>query len=633
MKSYRIAIPLFLLFFLWSGIVVSQWLEVPSLDLFIGGLLNRMVGDSSIFDLTVVFLTRESGDFLGVMMVVGICLFAFRKTFRFHGHTGRIAGHMILTSLFALLTYEMLDVVKTTIARPSPAEVLTGFRDATSIYNADVDLQDDYQVLSHRAALYYLFILGAVFRSRQFHWTFMALPLPLLLSRMIIGIDWFSGILAGILFGWLVAAVVTSPPVGRLYEKVEDGCERVWTRYVIFPRKVTYARLVERVVRSGRRRPFAGRASSRTDYLGDILRAYLMTTWGLAEPRSLRPPNKQRIYQVVDRQRMYAFKVCRAAESVKATRPRVLDVMHRLRQEGQPFAPAVIPTRDGTLYSLRDGRLCYLMEWIDGRPLDMSHPDELEEVTRLLARFHNATESHVEVGSLGPVEQFSQWADRFRRKVNALSALTANPALSNNGFLRRLMTEQVRSEAMFNMASFYLINDAVASKPCLIHGDPHPMNYVRTRQGRIMMIDTERIRTGYGFEDLSALLQRYMARFRWDFTLFRTSLDAYLDVRPLPRQEIVLLLAEILFPKRSIKVLEKVGQGPLGPKAHLRILRKHFELRNTSGQRERFFIQSAISYGIPMIGCLFDSERSFFAQAEGCVPSSLEDPPRPSTES
>ncbi|WP_180954439.1 CotS family spore coat protein [Bacillus sp. V5-8f] len=225
----------------------------------------------------------------------------------------------------------------------------------------------------------------------------------------------------------------------------------------------------------------------------------------------------------------------------------------RITCNGQSFVPA------------SDGNFYFLNEWIDGTESDIRKLDQLKEIMRLQAALH-----HCSVGfSPSPYAvirtKWHGWDKKYESAVEKLKSLYNEVKQQPESHLGSVFLET--APVMIKMADDgkkhlnatayqQVLNQAVIEKG-FIHGDFAYHNLIRSKDGKMHVIDFDYCSQNLRIHDVARFLRKVMQRANWDIDLNYTILQAYHEINPLCKEELEVLKAVMHLPKSYWKIVER----------------------------------------------------------------------------
>lgn len=587
-----------ILFGIWMGIISWEIGRLQSADMLVAKRANMLVGKSSAMDLTLIFLAEESGDYALTILAVVMAIAVIRRALVYRANPGVLFSHALYLGLALLVTYGIVETMNRSVSRPSPARVMTEYRDPGASYGIEYDANLKSLFPSRRVALtsVIFFLLWFRFGRRAL----MLLSPPLLVGgvHVAVGQSWPSEALAGTILGWMIASSFYFLGLNRLHVRVESLFERAYEEGVVrrtFRTIGRWAKTRNRDTRIGywdrEGNARRGAAPMPTDLL-----ALMNREWPAAEVELIGSGHKQKLFPVLRDGRPYALKVSRLnADRLKALE-RAIALVESCVKKKAIRTPSVLPSHSGKLFVPWNKRHVYLMEWVQGVTADVSNPDQCARVLRMLAAFHANAGAPPESAVLrahdvlrGELQQIQTDLTRCRRAARSLNRWLI-PESAEAASYSILLEDLHRAESLVHLAMLYQGAEKNSRNACYIHGDAHPMNYLFDEQEDPWLLDFDAIRPGFAFEDLEPPLDKCLRRHGWDPQLFEDLVAEYLAVRRIGNWELLVLLARLISPRHLAQALSGHPLGRLLPQRTnwLRLLKGNVEYSMMRGAREAF---------------------------------------------
>jgi Ser/Thr protein kinase RdoA (MazF antagonist)/membrane-associated phospholipid phosphatase len=562
--------------------------------------LNSVVGRSPSLDLTLIFLSENSGDFLLVGVIAAAIIGLLRRDKHRPLSIGNYAAAILYFGGITAVTYLLVEASDNYVSRPSPGAAVEAFRNPGSSFGIDWHPSRLSRFPSERAAILSMLFFLCLFRFGTRAVWMALLPIGVGILRVVVGRAWPTDVAAGYLLGWFVATSVYLVRGNRVYAALDRYLEGS-AAALAGERLVAYLRRKLSPLRA----PLGGRHRRPLQLPGSVA-DHLRENWNITEAKLLAPPHKGKVFAIEVAGKRLGFKVSRkrAAEADQLTA--LLHMAADLRRKGVARTVPIVPTTNGGLVVPYGDRVAYLMEWVEGHPCDVADPEQRRSLFRLLARLHSETAdlitdpppsiaTVVESEARAMSEALAVARPEIFRAFQAL--LPEGCEFSDQG---SLVEEACRAEAIIRLALLRCVEDSEPMRRCHVHGDAHPMNFLCQEDGGLILLDYDTMRPGFAFEDLAMVLSRVMRLHNWRFHYFAEALDVYTSIRPLPRWEIVMLLGRITFPK----VIEKWSRqrrnaNPFGRRRHqLALLKDVMQNALSRGERDDFLRAAALRYGL-----------------------------------
>ncbi|QYR22813.1 CotS family spore coat protein [Paenibacillus sp. sptzw28] len=235
------------------------------------------------------------------------------------------------------------------------------------------------------------------------------------------------------------------------------------------------------------------------------------------------------------------------------------DYMHR---KGISVAN-VLPALDGKPFINLDNGCILLFKWLDGEHPSYEHPGMIERMAALLANFHEASEGYAAAGNPISVQRLD-WNRIYKKKIKKLARFREKAASSMDPFSQLFLshlpwltarTKWVLAELPHTALSTLLAN--LQLDPRLGHGDYSHLN-VLCRNNELTVIDLDTVGLALPMRDISHLSTCINHELgAWSRERFQSVVDAYGQIRPLSAEEHELLLIDLIFPHKAIRLAEK----------------------------------------------------------------------------
>jgi hypothetical protein len=231
-----------------------------------------------------------------------------------------------------------------------------------------------------------------------------------------------------------------------------------------------------------------------------------------------------------------------------------LSVLHRriqgLLRKGYRDVPLWLKTVDDDIFVRWQGKLLYLIEWIDGRPYGYTVEDafNLGDNLRLL---HAANVKAEEVTARSFLEQRRRRIARALFVLRKETRLTSDPKIESWYKLHRNECIHLL-ETTDNELKKVMENLTCGCSLCtFVHGDVTSPNIIVV-ENRIRFIDWERLSTGLGMEELAKTVSN-TALFQDD--LIKSTLQGY-QFWSLGKEEKTLFRAFFRIPREALHLIE-----------------------------------------------------------------------------
>lgn len=206
-----------------------------------------------------------------------------------------------------------------------------------------------------------------------------------------------------------------------------------------------------------------------------------------------------------------------------------------LTNAGYSYMARWMSTRAGALWVVNRGRPYYLTDWIQGRSLQS--PMDFEKLGRALAVLHTPS------GSLPASRTSPTWRhiqllgelDRlFRERIARSSGKKGEYGkwLSKYGASCSHLAERALNE--LKSLEFAALFEEERARPALIHGDITSPNVIVSDDGRLFIIDWDRVKKGSTYAETAQGLKNTT---QFDPAFIQSLLRGYEEQKPLSRSE------------------------------------------------------------------------------------------------
>jgi CotS family spore coat protein len=244
----------------------------------------------------------------------------------------------------------------------------------------------------------------------------------------------------------------------------------------------------------------------------------------------------------------------------------IYEAQEHLWNNGFKKLPRFVKTLDGRPFlELEDG-LIFLNNWIDGEESDVNDVEQLKQIVRLQAKFHQASRgftpsvgAHIKTRWAGWIERFE---DELQDIVNTYGRFKGQDPQNE---LEATFLETV--EPMLEMAEMgvrllkespYL--DVLRRERGLrgfVHGDFTYHNFIRTPDGDMQVIDFDYCAHELRAHDFARFMRKMLRRTDWSIETGNLILQTYHEVDPLHEDELMVLKAVLYFPQRYWRAVER----------------------------------------------------------------------------
>lgn len=226
--------------------------------------------------------------------------------------------------------------------------------------------------------------------------------------------------------------------------------------------------------------------------------------------------------------------------------------------------PMYIKTNNNKFFVKYKGFIFYLIEWIDGQECSMKNLDEAVNCAKLLAEFHLAS-SKVDKGKLYIKDESRNWNKLFIKYLNDIKKykkiIDKKYILSEFDILYKENINYFYNRGIFALK---LLNESAYNKlienvdKTICHDSYYYQNIIK-KDNDYYIVDLDSIIVNLKIYDLGKMINRlmYSSYYRWDFSKAKILIEAYNSVNKLSYEELEIMLAYIIFPRKFWKVGKK----------------------------------------------------------------------------
>lgn len=204
--------------------------------------------------------------------------------------------------------------------------------------------------------------------------------------------------------------------------------------------------------------------------------------------------------------------------------------VRHLMNSGYLHMPSWLPANSGKLWVLDRGRPFYVTAWIEGRPMETAQ--DFEQLGLALAALHAIPPGKADLKRSPALEQFRLWKTKdssFRKTMARLHPKGKHRRWTETyGKACKSLSERAWSE-LASPETVRLIQDE-AARPSFVHNDVTMPNVILSGDGRLYIIDWDRIRLGSAYIDTARAIKN-TTQFNPEF--IQSFLTGYEKHRPL----------------------------------------------------------------------------------------------------
>ncbi len=536
---------------LWGAVVTWELHDLNSIDDYLALTINGLAGRSETLDVLFVFLSRIPGTYMTILLfLISTVLLSSTRT---KHRPLNIPLYFVFLAVISLAGGLLVEAMDHYVKRPAPAETLEGFVRPESLLGITFFSDPKTTFPDIRIAIFSILFFQTLFRFGSRALFFLAWLLVVAVADIYCGTSWPSDALGSLMFGWLFSCLVYLSPINKAYQNLDsrsfEWLLKALRRLSLEVRKLRSRSKAGTLPGARVVAPDGGPAGSLPEKEATLLREY----YGIEDLSLEASPHKDSLFAIRADGTAYAFKRSGISTDHSQLLNEILEIVHSLQEVRRLKVPRIVPSKNRDL-SITDGTSrYYLMEWMSGSPLSLSEPGHVRGLMQALARLHAAT--RVPDSPEAATQEFDKLARAFPAYSEAASRL-------DSGWLHAFApnnAERARHEGAFETAfsecetiskatRFYTLEDRPEFAYCWIHRDVHPLNFLVSREGDVILLDFDHMRPGLAVLDLAQVMHHACRSFLWNFDALNSPLEKYLAISPLSRSELTLLLSCILLP-------------------------------------------------------------------------------------
>ncbi|MDR0268018.1 aminoglycoside phosphotransferase family protein [Paenibacillus sp.] len=219
-----------------------------------------------------------------------------------------------------------------------------------------------------------------------------------------------------------------------------------------------------------------------------------------------------------------------------------------LMNSGYRYMPKWLPAHSGALWILSRGKPFYATEWIQGRQLETT--EDFEQLGLALAVLHTTPTERSRTKSSPTLEQIQvcKTQDRLFRKKMARASKSEwfNQWVSKHGRTCKSLTDRAWDDLA--SSSMVKLMKQERAHPALIHNDVTSPNVIISDDGRLFIIDWDRIQIGSTYLDTVKTITNTT---QFNPYFIQSFLKGYEECRPLRRDERKLIAILYRLPREA----------------------------------------------------------------------------------
>lgn len=241
--------------------------------------------------------------------------------------------------------------------------------------------------------------------------------------------------------------------------------------------------------------------------------------------------------------------------------------LNYLKSAGFENALIYIPTKDGSEYA-RDGKAkYYLTEWIEGRECDVNDFTEAKNSVALLAQFHLKSKGFYDKHS-GMDNYIINWPAKMeyeKKQLDYFSHIIEGKRIKStfdNRYYQVLDMFKRRMEIsmkVLKQLNYSNLSQTAKLEKLICCCNFHYRNITVGNDGKMYLTSLNRIMYDLNVYDLAAYIEVLLNKkiYCWGFNAAKELIEAYCEVKSLPKEELGILLALMIFPHKFWKLGRK----------------------------------------------------------------------------
>lgn len=276
----------------------------------------------------------------------------------------------------------------------------------------------------------------------------------------------------------------------------------------------------------------------------------------------------------------------------------IQSLFDHLGQSGFKTIPRFIRTIDEAAW-VRTGSdsAVYLCDWVEGKPLKLTNPEELYQTTQTLAKLHSCLRTYEAPAGAECGDNRGRWPEIWRQQSKQLQAYrqlaenAADPNPFDQFFLKNfteLQNQLLFARSFLEHSPYWEFVEVTAEPPFVCHNAFREANLLLTNKQKIQVFGFEKSVYDLRVYELGRFLQRVLIQVDWDLGVGMRVLDEYEEVWPLTPAERRIMLAQLWFPYLSWTFSQYYYTGGREIPAD-QLLRELKREQSCQNAREQFF--------------------------------------------
>jgi Ser/Thr protein kinase RdoA (MazF antagonist) len=280
-----------------------------------------------------------------------------------------------------------------------------------------------------------------------------------------------------------------------------------------------------------------------------ILQQYGLSTYKIHDCRSLY--KKKAAYRAFTDKGSFLLKPYKGQQRLLS---RVCSRLAWLKKHSFESMPQWLITVNGKHWIIKNGRIYYVTEWLDGTPLGEDEQD-YERLGEVLARLHMISRKRSSVHPSFSNMEIYRFRNRHRKFARYLRAIQKKRNGSSAWFRERGdQCLSLADEAWKTLKQHDIKRMLRKEKPSIIHGDVTSPNVIVHTDG-VYLVDWERVRRGSAYYEVAKTLNNVAA---FSVPYMKAFLDGYEKHYPLMPEERLIIASLFRLPREAWIVAEQI---------------------------------------------------------------------------
>ncbi|MDP4550815.1 CotS family spore coat protein [Alkalihalobacillus macyae] len=231
--------------------------------------------------------------------------------------------------------------------------------------------------------------------------------------------------------------------------------------------------------------------------------------------------------------------------------------------------PGIIPNKDGNLYTKHGPFLFVVYEWIEGRPFELTVPEDLQWMMRGLADYHTESIGYAPPPAAPVFSKLGKWPKHYIKRCQQMETWKLIAERSPDDPFCQLYLNEIDPYIASGRETLKKLQDSYypewvrhcKNQPNLCHQDYGTGNTLLSEE-QIWIIDLDTTTFDLPIRDLRKVIIPLMGDTgTWDQALFDLMLAAYEENAPLTPEQKNVMYIDMLFPYELYEtVSERFGR-------------------------------------------------------------------------